>query len=91
MAASNNHSQPNSGATSSKTLRPRKALDKVKRSINIGFNRGWRLNSTVFKASPKLIKCLREKRTPTAIEVRELFESLGVTYIKLGQFIALSP
>jgi predicted unusual protein kinase regulating ubiquinone biosynthesis (AarF/ABC1/UbiB family) len=91
MAASNNHSQPNSGDTSSKTLRPRKAMEKVKRSINIGFNSGWRLNSTVFKASPKLIKCLREKRKPTAIEVRELFESLGVTYIKLGQFIASSP
>ena len=52
---------------------------------------GIRFNSTLLKASPGLFRCLRERRKPTAVEVRTLFESLGVTYIKLGQFIASSP
>lgn len=67
--------------------KPTKAVELISRAISSG----WRINSTLFKTSPKLIKCLLEKRKPTAVELRELFESLGVTYIKLGQFIASSP
>ena len=66
---------------------PQQAMGFIQQS----FYSGLRLNSTLLKASPKLLKCLREQRQPTAIEVRQLFEALGVTYIKLGQFIASSP
>lgn len=67
--------------------KPASAADFISRA----FSSGWRLNTTILKTSPKLLKCLLEKRQPSAIELRELFESLGVTYIKLGQFIASSP
>ena len=50
-----------------------------------------RFNTTVFKASPALLRCAMERRPPTPRELRALFESLGTTYIKLGQFIASSP
>ena len=50
-----------------------------------------RFNTTVFKASPALVRCAVERRPPTPLELRTLFESLGTTYIKLGQFIASSP
>lgn len=52
---------------------------------------GIRINSTLLNLSPHVYHCLRERRAPTATEIRTLFESLGVTYIKLGQFIASSP
>ena len=50
-----------------------------------------RFNTTVFKASPALLRCAMERRPPTPRELRALFEALGTTYIKLGQFIASSP
>ncbi len=59
--------------------------------LKYGIRSGLRLNKTLLNASPKIIRCARERRQPTAVEVRELFESMGVTYIKLGQFIASSP
>lgn len=50
-----------------------------------------RINRTVLKASPIAARCLRHRRAPEPRELRQLFESLGTTYIKLGQFIASSP
>ncbi|MBT8140472.1 MAG: phosphotransferase [Gammaproteobacteria bacterium] len=50
-----------------------------------------RINRTFIKGSPLVARCLRHRRPPEPRELRELFESLGTTYIKLGQFIASSP
>ncbi|NNL56140.1 MAG: AarF/ABC1/UbiB kinase family protein [Pseudomonadales bacterium] len=52
---------------------------------------GMRINATVAKASPALLRCILQRRPPSPRELRQLFETLGVTYIKLGQFIASSP
>ena len=41
--------------------------------------------------SPNLAKCILGRRLPTPVELRESFEAMGVTYIKLGQFIGSSP
>lgn len=50
-----------------------------------------RVNGTAIKAGPLLFRCLIERRRPAPVELRQLFESLGVTYIKLGQLIASTP
>jgi predicted unusual protein kinase regulating ubiquinone biosynthesis (AarF/ABC1/UbiB family) len=50
-----------------------------------------RMAQTLGKVYPQALKLLFGWRKPTAKEVRELFESLGVTYIKFGQLIASSP
>lgn len=41
--------------------------------------------------SPSLARCILGRRMPTPVELREAFEAMGVTYIKLGQFIGSSP
>ncbi|MFT7403066.1 ABC1 kinase family protein [Zhongshania sp.] len=56
-----------------------------------GVRGSWRALQTTFAMSPPALKCLLQKRKPTPVELRELFESLGATYIKFGQFIASSP
>ncbi|MGB5323985.1 MAG: AarF/UbiB family protein [Pseudomonadales bacterium] len=50
-----------------------------------------RINRTLLKISQVAARCLRKRRRPEPRELRKLFESLGTTYIKLGQFIASSP
>ena len=57
----------------------------------LGVQSGLRMAQTMGKVYPQALKLLFGWRKPTAREVRELFESLGVTYIKLGQLIASSP
>lgn len=56
---------------------------------------GWRgvlrVGKTVGVMYPKALICLLQWRAPDPVEVRESFEKLGVTYIKLGQLIASSP
>ena len=47
--------------------------------------------SVMWTVSPALARCIIEMRAPTPIELRQAFESMGVTYIKLGQFIGSSP
>ena len=57
----------------------------------LGLRGSLRLAQTVRRVYPKALRWLIQWRQPTPQELRELFESLGATYIKFGQFIASSP
>lgn len=57
----------------------------------LGVRGSLRMAQTIAAVSPRALKCLLKMRQPTPAEVRELFEALGATYIKFGQFIASSP
>lgn len=57
----------------------------------LGVRGSLRMAQTLAAVSPRALKCLLRMRQPTPAEVRELFEALGATYIKFGQFIASSP
>ena len=50
-----------------------------------------RLGKTMRVVYPRVASWLLQRRKPSAVEVRETFEQLGTTYIKLGQLIASSP
>jgi predicted unusual protein kinase regulating ubiquinone biosynthesis (AarF/ABC1/UbiB family) len=69
------------------SLSSQSPLDKA----SLGLKGGIRMAQTIGKVYPQALKLLFGWRKPTAKEVRELFESLGVTYIKFGQLIASSP
>ncbi|POP51273.1 ABC1 kinase family protein [Zhongshania marina] len=56
-----------------------------------GVRGSWRVLQTTVALYPRAIKWLLQRRQPTPKELRELFETLGATYIKFGQFIASSP
>ncbi|AMO70296.1 kinase [Zhongshania aliphaticivorans] len=56
-----------------------------------GLRGSWRVLQTASAVSPRALKCLLRRRKPSPRELRELFEDLGATYIKFGQFIASSP
>lgn len=57
----------------------------------LGFRGSLRISKTILQASPRAARWLLKRQRPPANELRELFESLGATYIKFGQFIASSP
>lgn len=57
----------------------------------LGVRGSFRMLQTVAAVSPRAFKLLRQWRKPAPADVRELFEALGATYIKFGQFIASSP
>ncbi|MGB1907205.1 MAG: hypothetical protein ACPHN3_07715, partial [Spongiibacter sp.] len=57
----------------------------------LGVRGSLRMAQTIAAVSPRALKCLLKMRQPTPAEARELFEALGATYIKFGQFIASSP
>jgi predicted unusual protein kinase regulating ubiquinone biosynthesis (AarF/ABC1/UbiB family) len=57
----------------------------------LGVRGSVRLLQTCAVVYPKALRWLIDWRVPAPAEMRELFESLGVTYIKFGQFIASSP
>lgn len=66
----------------------------VKRNISLtemGIRSSFRLTQTMAKVTPYAIRWGLKRKLPPANEVRELFEALGTTYIKFGQFIASSP
>lgn len=66
----------------------------VKRNIGfteMGVRSSLRLTQTLAKVTPYAIRWGLKRKRPPANEVRELFEALGTTYIKFGQFIASSP
>lgn len=70
------------------------ATDTSGRRISLaefGVRGSWRIMQTAVAVYPRAIKWLLQRRQPTPAELRELFESLGATYIKFGQFIASSP
>lgn len=66
----------------------------VKRNIGfteMGVRSSLRLTQTMAKITPYAIRWGLKRKLPPANEVRQLFETLGTTYIKFGQFIASSP
>jgi aarF domain-containing kinase len=66
----------------------------VTRNISLtemGVRSSLRLSQTLAKVTPYAIRWGLKRKRPPANEVRELFEALGTTYIKFGQFIASSP
>lgn len=66
----------------------------LKRALNVlgsGVKGALRLGQTAAVLSRTGINWVRGERPPTPRLLRQTFESLGATYIKLGQFIASSP
>lgn len=51
----------------------------------------FRVAQTIAKVSPRALRWSLQRKMPPASELRELFEALGATYVKFGQFIASSP
>ncbi|MFK8049613.1 MAG: ABC1 kinase family protein [Halioglobus sp.] len=51
----------------------------------------FRVAQTIANVSPRALRWSVQRKMPPAAELRELFEALGATYIKFGQFIASSP
>jgi len=56
-----------------------------------GIKGAWRIAQTTSVLARNGFDWLRGDRPPTPKLLRETFEDLGATYIKLGQFIASSP
>lgn len=50
-----------------------------------------RMSQTLLKVYPRALQWGLGRRRPEPRELRELFESLGATYIKFGQLIASTP
>ncbi len=66
----------------------------VARNISLaemGMRGSWRVTQTLARVAPRALRWGLQRKRPPASELRELFESLGATYIKFGQFIASSP
>ncbi|MEH6549745.1 MAG: AarF/UbiB family protein [Pseudomonadales bacterium] len=57
----------------------------------LGLRGSVRMAQTFAKVYPRALRWGLRRQRPTAVELRELFEALGATYIKFGQFIASSP
>lgn len=66
-------------------------LTHNRRLIKQGAIGALRMGKTMQVISPKVANWALQRRRPSAVEVRETFEQLGTTYIKLGQLIASSP
>lgn len=76
------------------TVMPINRSSDLKRALNIlgsGVKGALRLGQTAAVLSRTGVNWVRGERPPTPRLLRETFESLGATYIKLGQFIASSP
>lgn len=70
------------------------AIDSFNEGVRLarfGLRSALRMGKTFGVLYPKAATWLFQWRKPSAREVRETFEKLGVTYIKLGQLIASSP
>ncbi len=66
----------------------------VARSISLaelGVRGSWRVTQTLARVAPRALRWSLQRKRPPPAELRELFEALGATYIKFGQFIASSP
>ncbi len=59
--------------------------------VRATFSSGLRLGQTAGVVSRTGLDWLRGKRPPAPVLMRQTFEQLGATYIKLGQFIASAP
>lgn len=66
----------------------------VARNISLtelGVRGSFRVTQTLARIAPRALRWSLQRKRPPAAELRELFEELGATYIKFGQFIASSP
>lgn len=66
----------------------------VARNISLtelGLRGSLRVAQTIARVSPRAWRWGLQRKRPPPAELRELFEALGATYIKFGQFIASSP
>lgn len=66
----------------------------VARNISLaelGLRGSLRISQTLARVAPHALRWSIRRERPPARELRELFEGLGATYIKFGQFIASSP
>jgi aarF domain-containing kinase len=66
----------------------------VARNISLaelGLRGSLRVAQTITRVSPRAMRWGMQRKRPPPRELRELFEALGATYIKFGQFIASSP
>jgi predicted unusual protein kinase regulating ubiquinone biosynthesis (AarF/ABC1/UbiB family) len=66
----------------------------ISRNISLaelGLRGSFRVAQTIARVSPRAWRWGLRRKRPPARELRELFEALGATYIKFGQFIASSP
>lgn len=70
-----------------RTPSPLPPVDRIKASLKGAF----RIGQTARILATTGVDWLRGRRPPTPELLRETFERLGTTYIKLGQFIASSP
>ncbi len=75
----------------SELLSPADAINEGIRLARFGLRSALRIGKTFGVFYPKAATWLFQWRKPRASEVRETFEQLGATYIKLGQLIASSP
>ena len=60
-------------------------------AIQYGIKGAWRIAQTVRVLGVTGLGWLLGDRPPAPALIRQTFERLGATYIKLGQFIASSP
>ena len=66
----------------------------VARNIGLaemGLRGSLRMTQTFTRVAPHALRWLLQRKRPPPAELRALFEALGATYIKFGQFIASSP
>lgn len=70
---------------------PRQLLRDPAAMTKLGVRSVLRMSQTFLNVYPRALLCLLQRRLPEPAELRELFESLGATYIKFGQLIASSP
>ena len=57
----------------------------------LGLRGSLRVTQTLARVSTRVLRWTMQRKRPPPAELRELFEALGATYIKFGQFIASSP
>lgn len=78
--------------TGSHSMAPRPLQSRRPMQLaELGVRGSLRLVQTFVAVYPKALRWLYRWSPPSPVEMRELFEKLGVTYIKFGQFIASSP
>lgn len=78
-------------ATESNSKNLFSSLSKLSSGLSDGLRGGLRVGQTTSVLAKTGIEWLRGDRPPPAKLMRQTFERLGATYIKLGQFVASSP
>jgi aarF domain-containing kinase len=68
-----------------------KIYDKLPKAVSLGINGARRVRQTAVALGRTGLERALWDRSATPDVLRKLFERLGATYIKLGQFVASSP